>query len=67
MIAALEDVTAEVEARTESERLLHMLDATSDFVAVFRPTGEILHTNAALQQVLDRLCGRGRDAAGWAT
>jgi len=50
----LEDVTAEVEARTESERLLHMLDATSDFVSVFRPNGEILHTNVALQQVLER-------------
>ena len=54
VIVALEDVTAEVEARTESERLLHMLDATSDFVSVFRPNGEILHTNVALQQVLER-------------
>ncbi|MGZ4726096.1 MAG: diguanylate cyclase domain-containing protein [Acidimicrobiales bacterium] len=55
VIAALEDVTAEVEARTQSERLLQMLDATSDFVAVFKRSGEILHTNVALQQVLERL------------
>ena len=53
VIVALEDVTAEVEARAESERLLQMLDATSDFVAIFRPSGEILHTNAALAQILD--------------
>ena len=53
VIVTLEDVTAEVEARTESERLLQMLDATSDYVAIFRPSGEILHTNAALAQVLD--------------
>ena len=52
VIVALEDVTAEVEARAESERLLQMLDATSDFVAIFRPSGEILHTNAALAQIL---------------
>ncbi len=52
VIVALEDVTAEVEARAESERLLQMLDATSDFVAIFRPSGEILHTNAALAQLL---------------
>ena len=53
VIVALEDVTAEVEARAESERLLQMLDATSDFVAIFRPSGEILHTNAALAQILE--------------
>ena len=54
VIVALEDVTAEVEARRESERLLHMLDKTSDFVTVFKPSGEILHTNIALGQVLER-------------
>ncbi len=53
VIVALEDVTAEVEARAESERLLQMLDATSDFVAIFRPSGEILHTNSALAQILE--------------
>jgi diguanylate cyclase (GGDEF)-like protein len=53
VIVALEDVTAEVEARTESERLLQMLDATSDYVTIFRASGEILHVNAALAQVLD--------------
>jgi diguanylate cyclase (GGDEF)-like protein len=63
VIAALEDVTAEVEARTEADRLMHMLDATSDFVAIFRPSGEILHTNAALSQVLDRLRDDGRRGA----
>jgi diguanylate cyclase (GGDEF)-like protein len=53
VIVALEDVTAEVEARTESERLLQMLDATSDYVTIFRASGEILHVNAALAQVLE--------------
>ena len=59
VIVALEDVTAEVEARTESQRLLDMVDATSDYVVIFRPSGEILHTNAALAQVLEghRLAG----------
>jgi diguanylate cyclase (GGDEF)-like protein len=32
---------------------------TSDFVTIFRPTGEILHTNAALRVVLDRLLVEG--------
>jgi diguanylate cyclase (GGDEF)-like protein len=59
VVVTLEDVTAEVVARSESERLLHMLDATSDFVTIFRPTGEILHTNTALEQVLDRLKDEG--------
>ena len=58
-IVALEEVTAEVEARAESERLLTMLDVTLDFVLIFRPDGEILHTNAALQHVLDRLWAEG--------
>ena len=65
VIAALEDVTAEVAARTEADRLMHMLDATSDFVAIFRPAGEILHSNAALRQVLDRIRDEGgRGAIG---
>ena len=59
VIVALEDVTVEVEARQESERLLHMLDVTSDYVTIFRATGEILHTNAAVRQVLDRLALEG--------
>ena len=59
LIVALEEVTAEVEARAESERLLQMLDLTLDFVLIFRPDGEILHTNSALQQVLDRLWAEG--------
>ena len=59
VIVALEEVTAEVEARAESERLLTMLDLTLDFVLIFRPDGEILHTNAALQHVLDRLWAEG--------
>jgi diguanylate cyclase (GGDEF)-like protein len=52
-VVAFEDVTDEIAARAESERLLQMLDATSDFVAIFRPSGEILHMNAALAQVLE--------------
>ncbi|HEY5154752.1 MAG TPA: diguanylate cyclase [Acidimicrobiales bacterium] len=59
VIVALEEVTAEVAARAETERLLHMLDITLDFVLIFRPDGEILHTNAALRHVLDRLWAEG--------
>jgi len=59
-IAALEDVTAEVEARAETERLTQMLDATSDYVAVFRPAGEILYVNAVMQGVFDRIVAGGR-------
>ena len=55
LIVSLEDITAEVASRVESERLLQMLDVTSDFVVIFRADGEILHTNAALQSLLDRL------------
>lgn len=51
-IVILEDVTAEVEARESTARLTHMLDATADFVAVWRPTGEILYVNAATRDAL---------------
>lgn len=61
-IATLEDVTAEVQARAQTERLTQMLDATSDYVAVFRPGGEILYVNEALEEVLARL--RAEGAAG---
>jgi diguanylate cyclase (GGDEF)-like protein len=63
LIVSLEDITAEVAARVESERLLQMLDVTSDFVLIIRSDGEILHTNAAMQALLDRVWteeGRGR-------
>jgi diguanylate cyclase (GGDEF)-like protein len=60
-IVTLEDVTAEVEARQATERLTHMLDATADFVAVWRPaTGEILYVNAATRAALLRLRAVGR-------
>jgi diguanylate cyclase (GGDEF)-like protein/PAS domain S-box-containing protein len=51
-IVTLEDVTAEVEAREATARLTHMLDATADYVAVWRPTGEILYVNAATRDAL---------------
>lgn len=54
-VVILEDVTGEVEAKQATERLTQMLDATSDYVAVFRPSGEILYANAALRRVLDAL------------
>jgi diguanylate cyclase (GGDEF)-like protein/PAS domain S-box-containing protein len=64
-IVSLEDVTAEVEARAESERLVQMLDVTSDYVAIFRPNGEILHTNAALAQLLaDNVAAGGSGRLG---
>lgn len=55
LIATLEDVTAEVEARAQTERLTQMLDASTDYVAVFRPDGEILYVNATTQRLLDDL------------
>jgi diguanylate cyclase (GGDEF)-like protein len=54
-IVTLEDVTAEFEAREATERLTHMLDATADFVAVWRPSGEILYVNAATRAALKQL------------
>lgn len=60
VIATLEDVSAEVEARAESRRLTEMLDATSDYVAVFRPGGEPLYVNRATRQLLDGLRAEGR-------
>jgi diguanylate cyclase (GGDEF)-like protein/PAS domain S-box-containing protein len=62
LIATIEDVTTEIEAREETDRLTHMLDATTDFVAVFRPGGEILYVNAATRVLLDTL--RAEGAAG---
>jgi diguanylate cyclase (GGDEF)-like protein len=61
-IATLEDVTAEVLARAETERLTQMLDATSDYVAVFRPGGVILYVNRAVERTLEIL--RAEGAAG---
>ena len=59
LIATLDDVTTEIEARAETDRLTHMLDATSDYVAVFRPGGEILYVNAATRSLLDALRAGG--------
>ena len=61
MIATLEDVSAEIEARAETDRLTHMLDATSDYVAVFRPDGEILYVNAATRALLESIQGETTD------
>jgi diguanylate cyclase (GGDEF)-like protein len=58
-IVMLEDVTAEVEAREETARLTHMLDATADYVAVWRPSGEILYVNTATRDALKRLHASG--------
>jgi diguanylate cyclase (GGDEF)-like protein/PAS domain S-box-containing protein len=63
VITTLEDVTAEVEARAETERLTHMLDATSDYVAVFRPSGEILYVNESTGLALDALARAGGTGA----
>lgn len=59
VITTLEDVTAEVEARAETERLTQMLDATPDYVAVFKPRGEILYANAATLSLLESLSDEG--------
>jgi diguanylate cyclase (GGDEF)-like protein/PAS domain S-box-containing protein len=60
-IATIEDVTVEIEAREATDRLTHMLDATTDYVAVFRPGGEILYVNAATRALLDALRAEGAD------
>lgn len=59
LIATLEDVTIELEAREATDRLTHMLDATSDYVAVFRSDGEIFYVNAATRGLLDALRDEG--------
>ena len=54
VIATIEDVTEQVEARAETERLTQMLDASSDFVVVWRvTTGETLWANAVTREMLD--------------
>jgi diguanylate cyclase (GGDEF)-like protein/PAS domain S-box-containing protein len=58
-IVTLEDVTAEFEARQATERLTHMLDATEDYVAVWRPSGELLYVNAATRAALKALKSGG--------
>jgi diguanylate cyclase (GGDEF)-like protein/PAS domain S-box-containing protein len=60
LITTVEDVTAEVEARLETERLKHMLDAGSDYIAVFRPGGEVLYVNASTSALLDALRAEGK-------
>ncbi len=59
IITTLDDVTAEVEARADSERLREMLDASSDYVAVFRPGGEVLYLNQAIRGLLERIRAEG--------
>ncbi len=61
VITTLEDVTAEVEARAEAARLTHMLDATADYVAVFRPSGEILYVNQSTRRALEALGRAGHE------
>jgi diguanylate cyclase (GGDEF)-like protein len=51
----------ELDARATTERLTHMLDATADYVAVFKPSGEVLYVNAATQRLLDALVADGRE------
>jgi diguanylate cyclase (GGDEF)-like protein/PAS domain S-box-containing protein len=54
VIATLEDVTEQVEARAETERLTRMLDESSDLVAVWRPApGEVLWANATTRALLE--------------
>jgi diguanylate cyclase (GGDEF)-like protein/PAS domain S-box-containing protein len=42
---AASDVTEEIEARESSERLTALLEAATDVVAVFTPSGDLLHLN----------------------
>ena len=54
VVATIEDVTQQMEARAETERLTQMLDASSDFVVVWRvTTGETLWANAVTRAMLE--------------
>ncbi|MCX7620170.1 MAG: diguanylate cyclase [Acidimicrobiales bacterium] len=59
IVTTLEDVTAEVEALADSERLREMLDASSDFVAIVEPNGEVLYLNQATRDLLSRIEAQG--------
>ncbi len=63
LIITMEDVTGEVEAKAETERLTQMLDASSDYVAVFRPSGELIYVNAATKGLLSALRAEGRSGS----
>ncbi len=52
IISTLDDVTSEVEARAEVERLREMLDASPDYVAVFRPGEGPLYANRAMRRLV---------------
>jgi len=60
LIITMQDVTAEVEAKAETERLTQMLDASSDYIAVFRPSGELIYVNRATKGLLAALRAEGR-------
>jgi diguanylate cyclase (GGDEF)-like protein/PAS domain S-box-containing protein len=54
VIATIEDVTEQVEARAETERLTRMLDESSDLVVVWRPhPAELLWANSATRALLE--------------
>jgi diguanylate cyclase (GGDEF)-like protein/PAS domain S-box-containing protein len=53
VIITFEDVTDQVEARAEAERLKRMLEASPDFVVVFRPDPwELLFANRVMRDLL---------------
>jgi PAS domain S-box-containing protein len=53
LLAAVRDVTARKQAEAQHERLLQILEATPDLVAMFTPGGEVLYVNEAARQILD--------------
>lgn len=60
VIATIEDVTVQMEARAQTERLTRMLDQSTDLVAVWRPEPwDLLWANAATRRLLG--CDRSAD------
>ncbi|MCZ7535085.1 MAG: sensor domain-containing diguanylate cyclase [Acidimicrobiia bacterium] len=51
-IATIEDVSETIEARSQADRLAHLLDAGSDFVIITRPDGLIVYANDAARHQL---------------
>ncbi len=51
-IATIEDVSETIEARSQADRLAHLLDAGSDFVIITRPDEQVVYVNGATRHLL---------------
>ncbi len=57
-VGAAQDITARKRLEQEQKRLLAVLEASTDYISMSDPTGNIIWNNAALK----RICGLERDA-----